>query len=453
MEIYNGDNLILSVDVNDNSYRYRAIKGDHNLMLYFSLAEHVEIPVGATCTFQNEEYTLMSSENLTMHHTHNFEYTVIFESSQALLGRYKFRELFHVNNTWGGSRRLKFDYTAKPQEHLAMLVANLNKRDSGWSVGEYVEDVEKLIAYNHTSCLDALNQMADTFNTEWEIVGKTIHLRKVEYNRDNPLPLSYGKGNGFKPGIGRTNFDNQNPIEVLYTQGGERNIDFSKYGSNELLLPKGKTIQFDGVHFEDEEGFDDTKARTYKTDEDGYSIMRADKALSTHTEDSLDCSEIYPYRDETIIRVDLVDESKNWYDVVTNAPESLDYSQYGIGGETPTIIFQSGELAGREFELETDDEGNIICSKVNDDSNNFLGWKFQIVPSEQDGIIMPGGSFVPVVGDKFRVFGIQLPEAYIADDVTKSGAEWDMFRQGVKYFYDTTLQALTAIKPYSTQFT
>ncbi len=45
MRIYDATGkLVLDVAVDDNSYRNRAIMGDHNLTLYYSLAEHVEIP-------------------------------------------------------------------------------------------------------------------------------------------------------------------------------------------------------------------------------------------------------------------------------------------------------------------------------------------------------------------------------------------------------------------------
>ena len=356
-----------------------------------------------------------------------FEYTVIFESHAALLSLYKLRNPV--------DKRLKFSLTATPAEHLQMVVDNMNMRDSGWVIGECITASVQTLSYSHIFCIDALNQIAEAFDTEFEVDVKRVSLKKVEYNRDNPLSLAYGKGKGFRPGVGRTNFEDSLPVSVLYVQGGNRNIDTSKYGSAELLLPKNQLIRYDGLHFEDEDGFVSTNARTYITSADGLSITRQGNIEGIKQDDSVDCSEIYPHRDERILAVITVDNEKNWYDVVTDAPESLDYSQYGIGGETPTIVFQSGMLAGREFDLETDDDGNIICEKYNE-NGSFIGWKFQIVPAEMDGLTMPGGSFVPNVDDVFRVFGIALPEAYISDDATKSGASWDMFRQGVRYLYD-----------------
>ena len=110
MKILHNNIEILNIQVDDSSYRYRAIKGDHNLTLYFSLAEHVEIPVGAYCVYENETYTLEKPESLTMKHSRYFEYTVVFDSPQAKAGKWKFRNPV--------DRRLKFPLTAKPIDEL-----------------------------------------------------------------------------------------------------------------------------------------------------------------------------------------------------------------------------------------------------------------------------------------------------------------------------------------------
>lgn len=426
MKILHNNIEILNIQVNDSSYRYRAIKGDHNLTLYFSLAEHVEIPVGAYCVYENETYTLEKPESLTMKHSRYFEYTVVFDSPQAKAGKWKFRNPV--------DRRLKFPLTAKPIEHLQMFVDNMNQRDSGWTIGRCIDAPEKTISYNHAYCIDALSQMADEWETEYEFVGKQVSLWKVEYNRDNPLPLSYGKGNGFKPGIGRSNYEDSTPIEILYIQGGEQNIDASQYGSSELLLPKSQTIRFDGEHFEGEQGFDSSKARTYQTDADGFSIRRADKPLSSQAEDSLDCSEIYPSRVGTISAVTVVDASKHFYDIVDSSiPASLNFEDCLIEGETLTIIPQTGMLAGKEFE----------AKYIHNAKEGKAARRFEIVPQDIDGQTMPGGNYIPQVGDTYAVFHCMLPAAYICDNATKTGASWDMFRQGVKYLYDNEEQKFT----------
>ena len=420
MIIYNNaGNKVLEIEVDDNSYRNRAVMGDHSLTLYYSLPEHVEIPVGSYCEFQGETFTLKRPENFKMKHKRLFEYTVLFDPPEANAKVWIFR------NPVDG--RLKFSLTAKPHEHLQMFVDNMNRRDKGWTVGECIDGVETLIAYDHDFCIDALTRMASTFKTEYEFTGKRVSLRKIEYNKSNPLPLSYGCGNGFKPGVGRSNTGDNPPTEILFVQGGTDNIDPSKYGSSELLLPKNQTLAYDGEHFEDEDGFIAKNARRYVVDEAGLSIRRDDKQLSSLAEDSLDCSEIYPKRVGTVNTVVVVDEKNNFYDIVdTSIPSSLNYEECLIEGETMTVVFQTGMLAGREFEVKY--YHNTVKGKA--------ARRFEIVPADIDGQTMPNTTFAPKSGDKYAVFKCMLPTAYICDNATKTGASWDMFRAAVKCLFD-----------------
>lgn len=421
MTIYDSTGqTILDVAVDDDSYRNRAIMGDNNITLHYSLAEHVEIPVGAWCEFQNMRYTLMRPESFKKKHNRNFEYTVIMEAAEAKARIWKFR------NTVDG--RLKFPLTAKPHEHLQMFVDNMNRRDSGWTVGDCIEGTEVLISYDHAFCYDALAQMASELKTEFEIEGKTVSLRKVEYNKNSPIALSYGRGNGFKPGVGRANFGDKVPVEILFAQGGSDNIDRSKYGSSELLMPKNQQIAYDGEHFEDEDGFNIDSARTYIVDDMGLSIRRADRELTSQAEDSLDCSEIYPKRVGTVSAVVVEDADNHFYDIVDSSiPAALDYEKYRIGEEPMTIRFQSGMLVGKEFDIQ---------KYYHEAKGEKAARRFEIVPQEIDGQIMPNDTFAPAIGDTYAIFNCTLPDAYICDNSTKTGAEWDMFRAAVRYMFD-----------------
>jgi hypothetical protein len=408
MKLFNQDSeLILETVVTDDSYSYYTIKGEHSLTLYFSSPEFIEIPTGAYCDFFGTRYTLKKDSNFIKQGSRNYEYTLVMETDQEDLKNWKVRNI--------ADNRIKFSLTATPKEHLQLLVDNLNLRGSGWKVGKCVEGTEMTFEYNHTYIYDGLNDLADELDTEWEIVSKTVNLCKVEYNKENPLPLSYGKGNGFKVGVGRESGDL--PVEILLVQGTDRNIDYSKYGSLELLLPKSQTIEYEG--------------RTYVTSEDGLSVQRADKALSTYKEDSLDLTEIYPSRVGDVSEVVAVDAGNNLYDIVdAGIPETLDFNDYLITGETMTVIFQTGMLAGREFEVKYIHKAKTVYGV------DKAARRFEIVPADNDGVTMPGGVYVPAVGDKYAVFGIQLPDDYICNNETKTGASWDMLREAVKYLYE-----------------
>lgn len=421
---------VLDIEVDDNSYRHRVIMGEHSLTLYYSLPEHVELPVGSYCEFQGETFTLERPEAFKMKHSRYFEYTVTMEAPEAKAKIWKFR------NTVDG--RLKFSLTAKPVEHLQMFVDNMNRRDKGWTVGDCIDGVEQCINYDHAFCLDALKQQASEFKTEYEFKGKRVSLKKVEYNKTYPLPLSYGRGNGFKSGVGRTNTGEQPPVEILYVQGGTDNLDPSKYGASELRLPKSQQLGFDGEHFDTEDGFNQDSSRLYITDEDGLSIRRYDKQLASLAEDSLDCSSISPKRVGEVSKVITVDAETNFYDFTdTTIPETLNFEDCLIEGETMTVIFQTGMLAGREFEVKYYHEAKTVRGVKKE------ARRFELVPQEIDGQTMPNETFKPSEGDKYAVFNCMMPDAYICDNKTKTGASWDMFREAVKYLFDNEDTKLT----------
>lgn len=397
------NNKEIDILVDTSSYRYTALQNVGTLYLYFASEEFINIPVGAYCIYKNITYYLMDPDDFKKKSSRNFEYTLVMYDIGAILGKYKCRDIV--------SKRLKFDYTAKPHEHLQLIVDNLNMRDSGWKVGECIEAEEKTINYNHIFCSEALPTIADTFKTEYEIdpAIKTIHLRKVEYNKGEPLPLEYGKDKGFVPGLGRSNKDGNRPVTILYVQGGEQNIDFSKYGSKELLLPKNQRLEYEG--------------RAYVSDAEGLYIKRADTTLTDVQEDSLDCSHISPKRVGSVSNVVVSDKEKNFYDFIDSSiPDDLNFEDYVIEGNNMTVIFQSGMLAGSNKEFEV--------KYVHKER------KFLITPQEIDGQIMPNDIYKPNLGDKYAVFGIQLPDAYICNNSTKEGASWDMFREAAKYLYE-----------------
>lgn len=392
-------NTELEVKAEDNSYRLRAVKGVDKLVLYYSLTHHVEIPLGAWVEYEGQVFSLLQASNFTKNSTRDFSYSLTLEYDWSRAGRYK------CKNPVDG--RLKFPYTAKPHEFVQLIVDNMNLRESGWEVGECIDAAEQVVSFNHVYCSDALNMIADAFETEWEVIGKTINLRKVEYFKDNPLPLSYGRGNGFKTEISRSNQNGQQAVEVLFVQGGTDNIDPSKYGNSELLLPKSQELEYEG--------------RTYISSVDGSYITRKDKEPVSKCEDSLDCSAIYPKRVGSVSSVVVADANKHFYDFIdASIPSELDFTDCLIAGETMTVIFQTGMLAGKELEVKYKHRER----------------RFEIVPQDIDGQTMPNDIFKPVVGDKYAIFHIALPDAYICNNADKSGASWDMFREAARYLYE-----------------
>lgn len=429
--------VTIGVQPDDAAYRYRALMEARQLVLKFSLPFFWEFPVGSTVMYDNEAYFVKRPEDIKKQGSRNIEYSMTLYAEDSNLADYKFR------NPVDG--RLKWSACAKPHEFIEYIVANINERESTdiWTVGDCIDANEKTIEFNHTYLFDALQSIADTFETEFEITDEyKINLKKVEYNKDDdePLQLSYGRGNGFVPGVGRTSETDGEPIKRLYVQGSDENINRDTYGDliglddkpGELLLPLSQQIEYEG--------------HTYQSDEHGYYIERVDEISTATKDDSLDCSEIYPSRYGRVTSIPEMSESdieKNFFDFVDDTiPENLDFNAYIIPGETMTVRFQTGMLAGdKEFEVKY----------IHNSVNGKAARRFEIVPQEIDGITMPNKTYLMKAdtdsekadGDTYAVFGIQLPKEYICDDDSQTGASWDMMRAAARKLYECENQKFT----------
>lgn len=427
VDIHYGGAVILSVMPDDSSYSYEELMARDQLVLNFSLADYVEIPVGAWVEHGGKRYTLLASGAVTMHHTRNWEYSLTLEAGIGHLGKYI------VHNTTDTDRRVRFDLTDKASRHIKLLVDNLNERDGDgtWSAGQVLTDetdTEKLVTYSQSTILEALNAIADAYGTEWSVSSvisggvekHTLTLGKVEKNTGaDALTLAYGSARvgGLNSGIARNNAREDFAISRLFVQGGERNVALnmqyagSEYGSKTLLLPKDANFLFDGQKFSGEEGYDETKGVRFVTDTEGR-YVEVYGAASDAAEGSYDGSDTYPMRIGTVSAVSTTpskgDEAfVNIEDDTLGSAEgkeAIDYSALGITGEQFTMVFQTGALAGKEF--------GVNSYKLKADCGYF-----ELAQETIDGVVMPqspGKAFAPKAGDKYAVFGMKMPDAYIA---------------------------------------
>lgn len=131
--LHNGNETI-ELLTDDNSYSYEAVMGEDALTLYFSYPGYLNVPVGSWCEFYGKRYSLKKDSNFKKNGERNYDYTLILETSKADT------ELWKIRNTV--DNRIKFPYTAKPKEHLKLIVDNLNRRSSGWVIGDCIDGTE-----------------------------------------------------------------------------------------------------------------------------------------------------------------------------------------------------------------------------------------------------------------------------------------------------------------------
>lgn len=418
-----------TVQPTDESYHLRELQGSDECEIKLELAEYVDFPLGCYIEWKGNKYTLCTPAQIEKNGTRQLSYTLTFSGALKSLSKYRMR---HIVSSVLQDSKLDFSITAYPHEILQMIVDNINYRESGWSVGTCEPTSMVTQTYSMTTIEDALSSLAEECDTEYEIDGKTIHLRKVEYNKSNPIELQYGKGGGFIPGVARQNSSDTNPMEILFVQGGEKNIDSSKYGCTTLLMPdnSGMVTYYDGEHYkivnEDgtataDDGFNEDNARAYKVSTDRMSIERADAAKSSYSEGAMTDTDIYPKRVGTITAVINQDDDPTkvlFQD--SNIPETLNYKELTAAGQSLNVVFSTGMLTGKTFEV----------------NYNHTKRQFAMVGATIDDVAMPDETWRPAVGDEFVILNMVMPTDYLYNHTLHTGAEYDLLKAAVKYMYE-----------------
>ena len=386
----------------EGSYERKAIMEIALLTIKWTTENYVEYPIGTRTTYRGTTYTLHTEPKVKKVHSRLYEYDITLEAPEADLARLKFK--FPVDG------RLQFSLTAKPQEFISYIVDNLNERGTQrWQglTSLPADTSEKTLTFNHNTLIEALKSVCEAFKTEWSAEAGVLSLGAVEFEKQSPITLAYGKGKGLLPGLVRTDNGKVAPLGRMYVQTTTRNIPES-YQRKTLKLASG-TWHFNGTTFTNAPTTDST---AYYTTENYVEL--ANKAVIS-AEASTEISDIYPKRVGVVSQVFKLQratrKTANGKDSATSilfdftdTSNEVDYKAHIIKGETAKLIFQSGACAGREFEFQYKHEEK----------------RFLLVPLSADDTIFPSETFPIAVGDKYAVFGIELPNQYIAAAETEA---------------------------------
>ena len=386
----------------EGSYERKAIMEIALLTIKWTTENFVEFPIGTRTTYRGTTYTLHTEPKVKKVHSRLYEYDITLEAPEADLARLKFK--------FPADGRLQFSLTAKPQEFIRYIVDNLNERGTqGWQgiTSLPADTSEKTLTFNHNTLIEALKSICEAFKTEWSAEAGVLSLGAVEFEKQSPITLAYGKGKGLLPGLVRTDNGKVAPLGRMYVQTTTRNIPES-YQRKTLKLASG-TWHFNGTTFTNAPTTDST---AYYTTENYVEL--ANKAVIS-AEASTEISDIYPKRVGVVSQVFKLEratrKTANGKDSATSilfdfidTTNEVDYKAHIIKGETAKLIFQSGACAGREFEFQYKHEEK----------------RFLLVPLSTDDTIFPSETFPIAVGDKYAVFGIELPNQYITAAETEA---------------------------------
>lgn len=367
------------------------ISVESSAKLQFTIGDSINV-IGRLYTLNTPALERKLSES-------HFIYEMEFEGVQYDLLRASYS--VNVNTTNNEIQDISGDsLTGDLKRFLDVLISNANRVFPGiWVLGTYPSETEtKTLSFSDTdSCLTVLQSLCseDNYNTEFyiDLLESGVKMLNVgPTGNEFPFTLEYGKGKGVYE-LTRQKVSSSNIITRLNVFGGSRNINTSKYRAFKLCLPgknKGESYVEDSV----------SKSK--------YGVWESTKNFD----------DIYPSRIGSVTalgdsELKFIDSSMN-FDLNELDPDGVT-TKYIIAGSNPKVHFNTGNLAGYEFELKY----------------NHTLKEFTLIPfTDENGYTFPSSdseAFQIKIGDQYVITEIYLPDTYITD------AEAKLQTKGIEY--------------------
>lgn len=406
---------------------------------YFLLGDFIETPYG--------RFELIDLTKAKDNDTIGYSYEIQFD---AYYRKLKNKILKYRPNT--GSQEATFSLTSKISTHVEVIMKNLSyyaKLDKSYLYdpkfeGEgtdytYVIDASvdasasKLITYSNASILDAIANIAQTFNCEWWFEGNILHFGTCE--NTNAIVDFKLDGNI----VSMSSSQNQSTYaNRVYAFGAARNLpsgykndadaDITKDGVVEkrLMLPNSAECSDKNKQLLAENGFE------LKNGYIQVSGLREDQYVEgVTTNDDIYPRNLIKTSNVASYEKDVEDEStpeegdlikRTFYRVGSLTIIGEDGEKTGdmafrksyiLSGKSLHIVFQSGSLNGMDFECEfnpdgveeilKDKDGNPIL-KDGKEQINPKSQVFEIVANEDYGRFLPDITLHPKDGDTFVLY-------------------------------------------------
>lgn len=364
LQLYRNNLPTVTIPIDENTIHTHEVMGVHEIETSFISASVLDIKVDDYILFRNERFNMNVGFHCQKRSNFEYVYSIVFESYLYWL---KDKIFMHLG-------AVEFSYFGEASAYVQLIVDNMNEEDTGWSIGT-IERTEPLpISFygeeKGYTCKGALMKIAEEFSLEFWMTGKTIHLTKEAGVKTN-LDFEYGRGKGLYS-LTRGTLDT--PLyNRIYGFGSTKNIPYNYRNSAKRLV------------------FNERK------------LERPLAVGERRRETSVIFDDIFPSRTGALSAV-----STDWLKL-TDTSIDFDLDGLKVDGETPKVVFQTGELAGNEFEI----TGYNHSTKT-----------ITIEPSiEPDGYTMPNSTFEVKVGDQYTLIGIAMPQSYIDVAETKLRSE------------------------------
>lgn len=356
-----------------------------------------EYRIGDRITVFGRTYSLNRLPSARKTGSMAYSYNLEFEGMQYALARATFD--LTIDTTKNKLQDVKADsLTGDLRRFATVLISNANRVfPDEWVLGSCPDtDGDKTLNFGEAdNCLSVLHNLCSTFEVEYEIVQKdgtnTIHFIK-KVGKVFPFAFEFGRGRGLYS-LERQNVDSSNVVTRLKVYGSTQNITH-KYRANRLCLPNK------------------TKGQSYIEDQtaiDKYGIFEATKYFD-NIKPTFDGKVTAVYTDNVLKFRD-----DNMFDLNEKEDDGKS-TKYMLAGVAPKIHFNTGNLAGYEFNVQKYDHATrtFTIIKLKDEQ----GYEFPSKVAE---------AFQIAEGDKYKILDVTLPQRYIDEAEAKLQAESDIY--------------------------
>lgn len=359
--------------------------------------------IGDKITVFGRDYKLNRLPSVKKTGMHQFQYTLQFEGVQYDLFRITYD--LTVDTTTNELQDVQGDtLTGNLHRFMTVLIANANRVFPGkWKLGACPDTIgDKTLTFGESdNCLSVLQNLCgqSNFNVEFEIVQSngvyTVNLYE-RVGQTLPFTFEYGKGRGLYD-LHRENVSSSNIVTRLKVYGSTENIT-SKYRADRLCLP-GKT-----------------KGQSYIEKPEmvaKYGVFEGRKNFD-------DVKPTFMGSVESVVDTFSFIDKKFPFDL--NATNASGETLYLINGVSAKIHFNTGNLAGYDFEVKSYDHAThkFTLLKTTDDRGD-------VFPSETSMAFQFG------VGNEYKILDVAYPSDIEAE------AEAKLAEVGNKY-YDQNCQ-------------
>lgn len=316
--------------------------------------------IGDVITVFGRDYRLNRLPKVSKTGMQEYQYDLEFEGIQYDLMRVTYD--VNINTTNNQLQDIQGDsLTGDLKRFMEVLISNANRVFPGkWALGVCPEtDGDNTLTFSESdNCLSVLQTLCseDKFGVEFEI-GRVngvyvINIKKT-IGQTLPFVLEYGKGKGLYS-ISRENVSSSNIVTRLKVYGSTENIT-SKYRADRLCM------------------FGKDKASSYIEKADAvakYGIFEGRK--------NFDIKPTFTGKVSSVVDGDVLSFIDTSFPFDINAKNASGETLYLISGVSAKVHFNSGNLAGYEFEVhaydhathkftlvkQTDDRGNVFPSET-----------------------------------------------------------------------------------------